>query len=42
MLGDNKISFTLTQNSKSQNQIKNINIIQYYVWGLVEKKELKI
>lgn len=42
MLGNNKISFTLTKDPKSQNCTKHINIMHHHVQGLVEEGELKI
>lgn len=40
MLEDNKTSFTLTKNPKNQNRTKHIDVMHYYIWGLVEKREL--
>lgn len=42
MLRDNEISLTLTKDPKSQNQIKHINIIYYYIQRLVDDGELAI
>lgn len=42
MLGDNKISLTLTKNLESQNQIKLINIMYHHIRKLVEDRELAI
>lgn len=42
MLGDNKTSLTLTKNSKSQNQTKHINVMQYHIRALGEDRELAI
>lgn len=39
---DNKASFNLTKNSKSQYQIKHIDIQQHYICKLVNNKELEI
>lgn len=42
MLNDNKIGLTLTRNLESQNYIKYIDVIYYYIWGLVENRKLEI
>lgn len=42
MLSDNKTSFTLTKNPKSQNCIKHINVMHYHIQELVENGELAI
>lgn len=39
---DNKTNLILMRNSESQNYTKHIDIIYYYIWGLVENKELEI
>lgn len=42
MLGYKKTSFILIKNVESWNCIKYINIIHYYIQGLIEEKELEI
>ena len=42
MLGNNKMSLTLTKDPESQNRTKHINVIHYYMRGLVEDEELGI
>lgn len=42
MLGDNKMSFTLTKDLESQNCIKHINVMYYYMQKLIEEGELGI
>ena len=39
ILENNKITFTLIKELRSQNQTKYINMIHYYMRGLIEKKE---
>lgn len=42
IFGDNKMSFILTRDLKSQNSAKHINVMHNYIQGLVEDEELKI
>lgn len=42
MLEDNKTSFTLTKDPKSQNHRKHINVMYHHIRKLVEKRELRI
>lgn len=42
MLSDNKISLTLTKNSKSQNQTKYIDVMYHYIHRLINDEELAI
>lgn len=42
MLDDNKTSFILIRDLKSQKPIKHINIMHYYMGGLVDNGELAI
>lgn len=42
MLNNNKINLILIKDSKSQNQIKHINIIHHYICKLVKDKKLAI
>lgn len=42
MLGDNKISFTLTRDPESQNCTKYIDVIHYHVRKLIKDGELVI
>lgn len=42
MLGDNEMSITLIKDPKSQNRIKNTDVIYHYVQELVKKEELGI
>lgn len=42
MLGDNETSLTLTRDPESQNWTKHIDVMHYYVRGLVEDRELTI
>lgn len=41
-LGDNKTSFTLTKDSKSQNYIKYMDMMHHYILELVEKGKLGV
>ena len=38
IFSDNKTSHTLTKNPESQNCIKHINVMHYYMQGLIEKE----
>ena len=42
ILVDNETSFTLTKNPESQNQIKQINIINHNIYDLIEGRKLAI
>lgn len=42
MLGDNKTSLTLTKDRKSLNCTKHIDVMHYYIRGLVDNRELEI
>lgn len=42
MLSNNKMSFTLTSDVKNQNCNKYINVMHYYMQGLVKNIELEI
>lgn len=42
MLGDNKTSFILIMDPKSQNQIKHIDVMYHHVSELVEDRKLAI
>lgn len=42
IFNDNKISFILTKDLKSQNCIKNIDVMHYQVQKLIEEEELEI
>lgn len=42
MLGGNKTSLTLIKDLESQNYIKNIDMIYYYIQKLVENEKLDI
>ena len=42
LLKDNKISFLLTKNVKSQVLTKNIDIIYYYIYGLMKEEKIYI
>lgn len=42
MLGENETSLTLTRDPKSQNQTKYIDVMHYYVRGLIKDGKLFI
>lgn len=42
MPNDNKTSFTLIKNPKSQNYTEHINVMYYHIEGLIKQKKLKI
>lgn len=42
MLGNNKSSFVLIKNYKNQNWVKQINLIYYQIYQLVEYEKLTI
>lgn len=42
MLANNKTNLILTKNLEDQNQIKNINIIYYHIYELIEYEKLEI
>lgn len=42
ILGNNKTNFILTKNLENQNCIKHINMMHYYLQGLVEEGQLGI
>lgn len=42
ILNDNKTSLILTKNPKSQNQIKNIEVMHYYIRKLIKDGKLPI
>lgn len=42
MLSNNKKSYILIKDPKSQNYTKYIDVMHYYIWKLVDKKKLGI
>ena len=42
ILNNNEISFTLIKNLKSQNQMKQINVMNHHLYKLVEDRKLAI